>query len=101
MNQDSPPELNIEELVSSIWKEVFQVPVEPSTNFFDVGGDSMAAVKIATLLHTARGVDIPIMQVFETPQLDEFTTFVQKACAELAARTPRQYEVIQLTPKPS
>ncbi|GLY04042.1 MULTISPECIES: acyl carrier protein [Actinoplanes] len=38
--------------------EVFGGPVTADDNFFDLGGDSVAAVEFATLLEDARGDEV-------------------------------------------
>jgi len=67
----------LEELVAQCWGEVLGVErVSARDNFFDLGGHSLRASRVASRLRRALATDIPLRLVLERPQLDEF-------CAEL------------------
>lgn len=55
-------------VVAAVWREVFGVPrVEPTDNFFDLGGHSMLAVRTASRLRTELGLRVPVRTILENP----------------------------------
>lgn len=58
----------VEKIIDS-WKEVLSVTdISETDDFFQLGGDSLAAVIMLTLLRDEHGIDIPLRAVFECPQ---------------------------------
>lgn len=63
---EAPRDAN-EELVCGIYAEVLGVErVDPEADFFDLGGDSLRAARIAGLLAVATGQRVPIREVLDT-----------------------------------
>jgi amino acid adenylation domain-containing protein len=60
--------------------------IGPSTGFFALGGDSLAAVRLANRLSRALRRAVPTRAVFENPMVGELSRFVEHADAA-AART--------------
>lgn len=59
-----------EEHVAAIWREVLSLEsVGVFENFFAVGGDSLAAVRMVTRLQSSLGIDFPIRLLFEDPTI--------------------------------
>jgi amino acid adenylation domain-containing protein/FkbM family methyltransferase len=58
--------------VSAIWSEVLGKPVRADDDFFDIGGNSLAAARVITRLRERYAPDIPIRWIFEAPRLDAF-----------------------------
>jgi acyl-coenzyme A synthetase/AMP-(fatty) acid ligase/thioesterase domain-containing protein/acyl carrier protein len=59
----------IAETVARIWQEVLQVPVNgPEDDFFDVGGDSLKAIKLILDLERALGLELSLTLITEAPQ---------------------------------
>jgi amino acid adenylation domain-containing protein len=57
-----------EATIAGIWREVMGVDaVGPDDDFFEVGGHSLLAVKIATRLRAAFDVDVPLTLLFDHP----------------------------------
>jgi yersiniabactin nonribosomal peptide synthetase len=66
----------LEERVAAIWAEVLDAGVVGRTdNFFEIGGDSLAATRIAALLRERLGgeldEEIDTVAVFEAPSVAE------------------------------
>ena len=59
------PRTAAEEQVASIWRDVLHVEqVGVHDDFFDVGGHSLLAMRVAGRLHSATGVRIPFRELF-------------------------------------
>ncbi|MFD7260317.1 amino acid adenylation domain-containing protein [Streptomyces sp. NPDC059874] len=64
----APPTSAAERIVARAWQEVLgQAPAGPDENFFDVGGDSLLAVRLVLALRTATGTALPAHAVFGLP----------------------------------
>jgi amino acid adenylation domain-containing protein len=60
------PRTDLEELLAGIWTEVLERrPVGVEDGFFDLGGHSMSAVRIAARIQSALGVEITAQRLFE------------------------------------
>ncbi|WFE56020.1 amino acid adenylation domain-containing protein [Micromonospora sp. WMMD712] len=54
--------------VAAVWRDVLGVPVAgPQADFFDLGGDSLLALRCATRLATVTGVPVPPAALFDHP----------------------------------
>jgi thioesterase domain-containing protein/acyl carrier protein len=54
---DDPPETKLEREVAEIWEELLQVsPIGIQTDFFDLGGDSLALVSLFAVIEAQYGV---------------------------------------------
>lgn len=62
------------DLVTSVY-EIFsaalRADVGPGANFFALGGDSLAAVEVATRIEDELGVDFPLEQLFANGEIDD------------------------------
>jgi microcystin synthetase protein McyA len=60
------PKSRMEETIADIWQRVLGVEqVGVNENFFDIGGDSLKAVQVASQLREAFGTKITITNIFE------------------------------------
>ena len=67
----------IEELVAQIWREVLgldEIGVED--NFFDLGGHSMLATRVAARLRGSFNIDLPLRKLFELPTISTLAAYV-------------------------
>jgi amino acid adenylation domain-containing protein len=65
-----------EEKLAAIWRQVLNLEtVGVYDDFFEVGGDSMAAIRLLTALRTELQADVHLRDIFDTPRI-----------ADLAAR---------------
>jgi len=56
-----PDDASTEQKLRAIWEGVLGVaPLRPDDNFFDVGGTSLAAVRLFQAVHELLGVDLPL-----------------------------------------
>ena len=65
-----PPQSPVEQLVADVWEDVLGRPgVGRNDNFFQVGGNSLSLMRVATALHVRSGVDLPLSRLYESPDL--------------------------------
>lgn len=63
-----------EQVMAAIWKDVLGVEaLNPSDDFFHLGGHSLDAIKIVAILEERFGIICPVTDVFDKPQLSEFS----------------------------
>ncbi|QFU93297.1 phosphopantetheine-binding protein [Amycolatopsis sp. YIM 10] len=77
--------LDLEQAVGKIWKEVLRVPDGKSeATFFDLNGDSITAVRLVSRIEDEIGVEIEVGDIFEEdPSL---AVLVKDVTAKAAAR---------------
>jgi amino acid adenylation domain-containing protein len=65
---DEPPQGEVEEAVAAIWSELLpHAGIARATNFFAVGGDSMLATRMATVIRRRFGVELSLRRIFADP----------------------------------
>jgi acetoacetyl-CoA synthetase len=90
---DGAAEQSTESHVRAIWESVLGVaPLRPDDNFFDIGGTSLAAVRVFELIHERLGVDLPLSTVLHAPTIHALAALIDGP-AEL--RVPA---LVQLAP---
>ncbi|WP_082973810.1 non-ribosomal peptide synthetase, partial [Mycobacterium sp. E1386] len=65
-----PPATPVEETLADIYAQVLgvgRVGVEES--FFDLGGDSLSAMRLVAAIHAALGIHVPVRTVFDAPSV--------------------------------
>jgi amino acid adenylation domain-containing protein len=69
-----------EEQIAALWSSLLRVErVGAGDNFFDLGGHSLLATQLVSHLRASFGVELPVRQLFETPQLSQLAEVVQAA----------------------
>jgi amino acid adenylation domain-containing protein len=75
----------VEELLAGIWAGLLGVErVASGDNFFDLGGQSLLATRMASRVRNLLGVELPVRAVFEEPTLGGFAALVERAQREAA-----------------
>ncbi|MEM1375069.1 MAG: amino acid adenylation domain-containing protein [Pseudomonadota bacterium] len=96
VDRSEPAMSETEDMVAGIWRTLLKVShVSREDNFFLIGGDSLAAVEMITLLEAERGEQIPIEMILETPKLSEFAALLD---AGTNAGASEDSTVIQVKP---
>jgi len=68
-----PPRDALERIVAEAWEEVLMVSLPGrEADFFALGGHSLAAMRILSVLHENLGVELPLPLLFSHPILAEF-----------------------------
>nr|WP_080758265.1 non-ribosomal peptide synthetase [Pseudomonas lurida] len=64
------PETELEQQIAAIWAEVLRLPqVGLNDNFFEVGGHSLLAIQITSRVQAELGLEVPLVEVFQTETL--------------------------------
>jgi amino acid adenylation domain-containing protein len=64
----APPDTPLEHAVLDIWKKVLGTTwLGIHDNFFEVGGDSLMAMRVVVQIQATCGVDLPLTELFEHP----------------------------------
>ncbi len=64
------PETELEQQVAAIWAQVLRLPqVGLDDNFFEVGGHSLLAIQITSRVQVELGLEVPLVEVFQTETL--------------------------------
>ncbi|MGW0250600.1 amino acid adenylation domain-containing protein [Nocardia goodfellowii] len=89
-----PPADATEQRVAEVFGQILGHPVTGAEDsFFDVGGNSLLATRLAAGLHAEFGVDLPVRAIFETPTVagvaERLTEAPRTQRLALAVRTPR------------
>jgi len=82
------PETDIERSLSDMWKSVLQCDaISVTANFFEMGGHSLMATKLATSIRDAFDISLPLTVLFESPSIRQCAHFIEHALKEKYART--------------
>lgn len=64
----APPSDELEEKIVRIWQELLGIDqLGIRDNFFDLGGNSLMALKVVSRLKQDLGVEVPVVSLFEGP----------------------------------
>ncbi|HET7488908.1 MAG TPA: amino acid adenylation domain-containing protein [Acidimicrobiales bacterium] len=73
-----PPADEIEALLAALWSEVLQVEgIGTEDNFFDLGGQSLAAARVVARLSELLPVSLPLRAVFDHPTVRDLAAAVR------------------------
>ena len=83
------PQTELEQQVAAIWADVLRLPqVGLNDNFFEIGGHSLLAIQITSRVQSELGLDVPLVEVFQT---DSLRAYVQ-AAATFRAGTAEDFD---------
>lgn len=68
----------VSESVYGIFESVLGVEAAAGHNFFDLGGDSLMALEVATQVEENLGCAFPLEELFESGDIDAVVTSVTK-----------------------
>jgi thioesterase domain-containing protein/acyl carrier protein len=64
---------DVEAKLAGIWRELLNVDViEPTSNFFQLGGHSLLTIRLINRISSVLGVKADVMSLFQAPTLREF-----------------------------
>ena len=79
LNTNSPVLTKTESWLSSIWREVLDVPVvRPSDDFFGLGGHSILVAHLIGKLWEEKKIKLPVAVVFDSSRLDKMALWIEK-----------------------
>jgi amino acid adenylation domain-containing protein len=70
------PRTETERVLVAMWSDVLNVNVGATDNFFDLGGNSLSAMRVIARARDAFGDDIPLEAIFNHPTVSEFAEAV-------------------------
>jgi len=71
--QITKPRTESEKLVADVWKECLNLEeIDVFSNFFEIGGHSIIAVKIAVRIQKKTDIRIPLSAVIKNPTIEKF-----------------------------
>jgi len=83
------PRNSTEEVMAQIWAEVLNLQqVGIDDNFFDLGGNSLLAVRMIVAIEQRFGVALPLQVLFRTPTVALLTENLNKATDEIRNNAP-------------
>lgn len=85
LTRSASPETETEKLVAKIWQELLDVeaPIGVDDSFFDLGGHSLTATKLAIRLHTKLQVNVPLSVIIQKPTVREQAKYIDSASKEV------------------
>jgi amino acid adenylation domain-containing protein len=75
----TPPRDALEESVLAIWRRLFDGPLGVEDDFFELGGDSILALRCTTLLRDELGRALPLAALFEHRTVAGLADFLRRA----------------------
>ena len=74
------PRTELERRIAAVWAQALDLgTVGVEDNFFEIGGDSLAATRIAAQLHEQLGLEVDTVAVFEAPSVAELASHLEGA----------------------
>jgi acyl-coenzyme A synthetase/AMP-(fatty) acid ligase/acyl carrier protein len=68
----------LERRLATVWEDVLEAePIGPEADFFDLGGDSLAAIQAAAALEEELGFECPPETIFEHPSIRELAAAIR------------------------
>jgi len=76
----------LEEIIAALWSHVLDVKnVSAADDFFDMGGDSLIAMRLLESIHDMFGIQLPLATIFEAPTpLAMCTTILQHLASTMS-----------------
>ncbi|WP_197321535.1 phosphopantetheine-binding protein [Saccharomonospora sp. NB11] len=76
---------DLAEVVAASWRTVLDVTeVHDDDDFFELGGNSIMVTRIVSYLRRELGVEVDMLQVWDTPTFGDFRAAVEKAAGAQA-----------------
>jgi len=87
----SPPQTMTEIALSEIWQDLLGLSsVGRFDNFFGMGGHSLLAVRMISIVRDRLNVEIPLRDLFSNPLLSDFAKIMDKGGEEILAPIKKQ-----------
>ena len=74
------PNHALEQHIVQVWSDVLSLPLEQvsaAAGFFELGGNSLLVISLASKLRAQFGVNVPLTHLMESPTVQELALFIQ------------------------
>lgn len=96
---DAPPSTPLEQRLSALWAQVLhRTPSGMAADFFELGGRSLLASQLASFVHRAFAIDMPVKVVFEHPVLGAQAAWLARQLAGSDTLSPSPAAPVALDP---
>ena len=90
------PVNEVEVKLAEVWREVLGIErIGVNNNFFELGGHSLKATILASKIHQACNVEVPLQEIFQKPTISELAKYItqarQKIYSAIEPAQPREY----------
>jgi len=76
------PRSELERSLAAIWREILDLPlIGVNDDFFDLGGDSLAATRALARANAALGANVALRALFEAPTVAELAARIEATCS--------------------
>ncbi|KAB8314800.1 amino acid adenylation domain-containing protein [Tolypothrix campylonemoides VB511288] len=80
-----PPRNNMEIQVAQIWSKVLNIaPVGIRDNFFEIGGNSLLAVRLMALIQQQFETNLPLATLFQSPTIEQIADILSQQTGSLS-----------------
>jgi amino acid adenylation domain-containing protein len=77
------PSNKVEEQLAGIWSELLDIEtIGVNDNFFDMGGDSLKAITVASNIHKELNVKIALQKIFKSPTIRGLAAYIKEVKEE-------------------
>ena len=71
------PKTTLQKSIAKVWSSVLDIAaIGVDDNFFEMGGNSLLTQKLASILTTDFGINVPITKLYQHPTIAEITAFL-------------------------
>ncbi|RAL25793.1 amino acid adenylation domain-containing protein [Thermoflavimicrobium daqui] len=73
-----PPVTQLEKQLVKIWQELLGIdPIGITDDFFQIGGHSLKAIQLMSMIHQKLEVEVPVRAIFEQPTIQQLATYLR------------------------
>jgi amino acid adenylation domain-containing protein len=73
-----------EEMIQDIWVEVMEIDrIGIHDNFLEIGGDSLAGIRVVSRLNQAFEIDFPVNLIFQKPTIAQLAVYIEEMIVKL------------------
>ncbi len=83
INDYKKPESDTEKKICQIWEEFFRINgIGTEDHFYELGGDSLKAITVISIIHKRLGIRIPLTEFMKKPTITDLSLFIENSSKE-------------------
>ena len=86
-SQDEIKTIHLRQYLTEVWKEMLDYSPDLCDDFFDAGGDSLAAMKFASRINNDLQVDILLEDIYESPTFEDILRLLEAKAKQEKSKT--------------